>query len=197
MKDLSMVLIDPQVGFCSPMGSLGSLYGKAELSEIEDVIPNIIKALDDSGRRNLVVSEYRTGQFTEGDHQHPLANLCVPGLSDDCDLIGAISPIQFHSSSIKHEQSALSSDKFASVVENDLQSGIRRFVLVGFLLEHCVQSTALDLFDFLLGKEAEVFVCSDLVASRSEKYANGVVSSSISNLQKRGIQIEPWNRIQS
>ena len=196
MKNLSMILIDPQVGFCSPEGSLGSRYGKSELSEIERVIPNIEKALNESNRRNLVVSEYSTGQFTDGDTHHPLANLCVPQVNDDCALIAELSSIQYHSSVTKHEKSALSSGEFISAIENDLQDEIRRFVLVGFLLEHCVQSTALDLLARLSGKEAEVIICSDLVASRSEKYTNGTVKSVMANLRNKGITVEPWSRIQ-
>ncbi len=181
-----MILIDPQVGFCSPEGSLGSLHGKSELSEIQRVIPNIKKALNESSRRNVIMSEYSTGQFTNGDTQHPLANLCVPHVNNDCALIGELSLIQYHSSVTKYEQSALSAGEFSAVIENDLKDGIQRFVLAGFLLEYCVQSTAL----------AEVIICGDLVASRSEKYANGTVKSVITNLRSKGITIEPWRKIQ-
>ena len=197
MKNLSMILIDPQVGFCSPKGSLGSMHGKSELSEIERVIPNIEKALNESRRRNLVVSEYCTGQFTGGDTQHPLANLCVPKVNDDCALINTLSSIKYHSSVIKHEQSAFSSAEFSSVIENDLKDGVRSFVLVGFLLEYCVQSTALDLLASLSGKDAEVIICSDLVASRSEKYTNGLVKSVMTNLRNKGVVIELWSKIQA
>ncbi len=191
-----MILIDPQVGFCSPEGSLGSLHGKSELSEIQRVIPNIKKALNESSRRNVIMSEYSTGQFTNGDTQHPLANLCVPHVNNDCALIGELSLIQYHSSVTKYEQSALSAGEFSAVIENDLKDGIQRFVLAGFLLEYCVQSTALDLLTTLSGKGAEVIICGDLVASRSEKYANGTVKSVITNLRSKGITIEPWRKIQ-
>ncbi len=191
-----MILIDPQVGFCSPEGSLGSLYGTSELSEIKRVIPNIKKALHESRRRHLIVSEYSTGQFTDGDTQHPLANLCVPQIHNDCALIDELASIQYHSSVTKYEQSALSSDEFSTVIENDLKDGVRRFVLAGFLLEHCVQATALDLLEKLSRKDTEVIICSDLVASRSKKYMNGIVTSVVTNLRNKGITIEPWNKIQ-
>ncbi|MCP4337721.1 MAG: isochorismatase family protein [Desulfobulbaceae bacterium] len=119
-----------------------------------------------------------------------------PQVNNDCALIDELSSIQYHSSVTKHEQSALSSSEFSSVIENDLKDGIQRFVLAGFLLEHYVQSTALDLLARLSGKETEVIICSDLVASRSEKYANGIVKSVVSNLRNKGIAIEPWSRIQ-
>ena len=61
MKYLSMIVIDPQVGFCSSSGSLGLRYGGAELIEIVKVIPKIKMALDQSHRRFIVKSEYSMG----------------------------------------------------------------------------------------------------------------------------------------
>jgi len=196
MKNISLILIDPQLGFCSPQGSLGSWYGKSELSEIQKVIPNIKSALNESHRRHLVVSEYCIGQFTDGKTDHPLSNLCVPKVNDDCIVIDELSSMPYHSSTTKHEQSALSSSGFSSVIESDLEKGVRRFVLAGFLLEHCVQSTALDFLAKFPSKEAEVFICNDLVASRSEKYTNGIVSSVIADLSSKGIKFGLWSGIQ-
>lgn len=192
MKHVSLILVDPQVGFCSPFGSLGLRYGAEELSEIDKVIPDIEMALNESHRRHLVKSEYSAGQFTDGDLEHTLANLCVPSVNDDCQVIEALSAINFHSSTTKHQQSAFSSKEFTAEIENDLEMGIRHFVVAGFLLEHCVISTAKDLSVRLSGSGAEVYVCSDLSASRLEKYTNGVVANIPDKLHDSGIQFKSW-----
>jgi nicotinamidase-related amidase len=131
--------------FCSPLGSLGLLHGADELREIGAVVPKISQALSESARRHLVLSEYSVGQFTDGDSKHPLSNLCVPHVNNDCRVIDQLAVQSYSSSTIKHEQSAVSSTGFCLVIEHDLKIGLKRFVLAGFLLEHCVQSTAVDL----------------------------------------------------
>lgn len=197
MKYISMILIDPQVGFCSPSGSLGLKYGAEELSEIKKVIPNIKTALDESYRRHIVKSEYSVGQFTDGDTQHSLANLCVSQANDDCHVIDELSSISYHSSTIKRQQSALSSSAFCYEIEKDFKIGIRQFVIVGFLLEHCVKATAEDLCLKLSGNGAEVCVCSDMSAARLEKYTTGVVASTIAALNSKGVKYRSWQDIQS
>ena len=197
MKYLSMIVVDPQVGFCSPSGSLGLNYGNAELAKVVKVIPNIKLALDLSHRRHVVKSEYSIGQFTEGDTEHALANLCVSRVNKDCNVIGELSFVSYNSSTIKHQPSALSAKAFFSEIESDLEIGVKHFVIAGFLLEHCVRATAVDLAAKLDGSGAEVFVCSDLPASRSEKYKNGVVTSTIETLSNHGVQYCKWQSIWS
>lgn len=197
MKYISMILIDPQVGFCSPSGSLGLKYGNEELSEIKKVIPNIKTAMEESYRRHIVKSEYVIGQFTGGDTGHALANLCVPQVNDDCHVIEELSSINYHSSITKFQQSALSSSDFGSEIEKDFEFGIRHFVIAGFLLDHCVKATAEDLCLKLSGNGAEVYVCSDLSATRLEKYTKGIVASTVEALNDKGIKYRSWESIQS
>ena len=195
MKNVSLIVIDPQVGFCSPSGSLGLSYGVQELSEIEKVIPNIQSALRDSYRRHLVISEYAVGQFTNGDLEHPLANLCVPSLSEDCDVLYEFASVHFDCLTTKHQQSAMFCADFRSAIEHDLAIGIRHFVVAGFLLDHCVKSTAVDLKDSVSLNGIKVSVCSDLSATRLEKYNNGVVSETMDRLRSLGIQFELWETV--
>jgi len=197
MKLISIILIDPQVGFCSSLGSLGLIYGSKELSEIKKVISNIRSALGESYRRHIVTSEYAIGQFTDGDTEHVLANLCVPQANDDCRVIDEFSSISYHSSTTKQQKSALSSSTFCSEIENDLELGIRHFVIAGFLLDHCVKATAEDLCLKLSGSDAEVFVCSDLSATRLEKYAKGVVTETVLALNDKGVKYMSWQSISS
>lgn len=196
MKNISFILIDPQVGFCSPTGSLGVEYGVGELKEIRRVIPNIEVALGESKRRHIVSASYSVAQCTNGDKNHGLADLCVPGINEDCEIIKEFTELKFNSSSIKHEHSAFSSQNFVSEIENDIKLGIRCFVVAGFLLEYCVKKTAEDLSKHLVHTNSKIFVCNDLSASRTDKYRNGIVESTLRNLKKNGIEVESWQRIQ-
>jgi nicotinamidase-related amidase len=142
-----------------------------------------------------VTSEYYRAQFSEGNTQHPLANLCVPGENSDCDLAGNIAKLHFQSHNIKHAPSALSSDEFNSEIDNDLKEGVRTFVVAGFLLEHCVRWTAQELMVKVADYGATVCVCSNFSASRLEKYRNGEVESTIAALNSVGIGYDVWQSI--
>lgn len=193
MKNVSLILIDPQVGFCSTSGSLGLQYSVGELSRIDAVIPKIRAAMKEATRRHLLRSEYSAGQFTDGDLEHPLANLCVPNANNDCDILEPLSAIEYHSSTVKREQSAISSSAFCSEIERDINSGIKSFILSGFLFEHCVATTALDLASMLADSGAEVVVCRDLVASRAQKYSDGIVNQTADELRNSGVKIKSWH----
>jgi len=80
-------------------------------------------------------------------------------------------------------------------IEHDLKVGIKCFVLAGFLFEHCVQSTAVDLFAKLLKEGVEVVIARDLVASRSKKYLDGTVNSVFNKLAGQGLKISNWQSI--
>ncbi len=171
-------------------------YGTKEIAEIQNVIPNIQEALKESRRRHLVKSEYSIAQFTNGNKDNKLAYLCVPDENNDCDVVREILLSEFHTCTVKHEQSALSSVEFLKEIKNDLKLGINKFVLCGFLIEHCVSATAIDLANTICSSGGEVYVCSDLVASRLEKYKTDVVASTIYELQENGVQFKPWESIQ-
>jgi len=61
--------------------------------------------------------------------------------------------------------SALSANRFIAEIESDLRIGIKHFVIAGFLLEHCVLATALELADKLADTGGRLLVSSDLSAS--------------------------------
>jgi nicotinamidase-related amidase len=195
MNEISLILVDPQAGFCSRSGSLANYYGDKELTDIQETLSNLKQCLDEVARKHLVTSEYATAQFTDGNSQHPLANLCVPLVNLDCEIAAELEGIQFLSRHIKHEQSALSSIEFNSEIENDLESGVSHFVVTGFLFEHCVRATAQDLIAKVSGSSAHVSVCRDLSASRIEKYGNGEVEATIEKLLSLGVGYKSWQEI--
>jgi len=195
MSNVSLTVVDPQKGFCDTQGSLGRYHGQDELREIEKVIPNIVSALEASERKHLVQSEYSPGQFTQGHTDQALSYLCVPEANIDCNLIPALSKVNFHSQTTKHLPSALTSAAFCSELERDLRRGVEIFVLAGFLIEHCIRATAEDLARKLAGTPATVVVASDLSASRTVKYHNNTIARTVAAMSEQGIGYLPWAKI--
>lgn len=197
MNNISAILIDPLVGFCSPSGSLCKKYGSGELSQIREAIPKIIDALSATDRKHLIRSEYSVAQFTNENIDNELAYLCVPGANRDCELLGSFSATDFDSISVKNEQDALSSAKFLKEVDGDIQKGTTIFIVMGFFLDHCVKTTAESLNIYLASCNASVVVCNDLSASRSEKYNNGVVAYTLNILSDMGVKVKTWQDIKT
>jgi len=195
MNSISIIVIDPQKGFCSPTGSLASKYGNAELKKIYRALVNFQEYMCEFERCHLVKSEYSPAQFTDGDFAHELANLCVPNINEDCEIVDELKEMRFHSCVTKSQQSALLSPDFSAIIDRDLAEGIKTFVLTGFLLDHCVSSTAKDLRRYINDHDIGVIVCSDLSATRQEKYQNGIVEKAISEMKNYGIRIAPWSEI--
>ena len=195
MNSVSIIIIDPQKGFCSSTGSLASKYGDTELKEIYQTLVNFQEYKYDFKRCHLVKSEYSAAQFTDGDFTHELANLCVPNVNQDCEIVDELKNLQFHTRVSKSQKSALFSPSFLAVIDRDLAEGIRTFVLAGFLLDHCVSETAMDLRKYISNHEIEVIVCSDLSATRQEKYLNGIVDKTLLELESCGVRIEQWSEI--
>jgi len=195
MSDYSIIIVDPQKGFCSDSGSLALIHDEAEFDEIRQSIPNILNATKEIGHCHLVKSEYISGQFTDGNLEHKLANLCVPNVNEDCDVIDEFIDTLFLSVSTKRQKSALSSEGFRATVDQDLADGVGCFIVAGFLLDHCVAKTAEDLSEYVRGHGARVFVCRDLSAARMQKYRNGVVDKTLARLDYLGVNVGCWSRI--
>lgn len=195
MSKLALIILDPLLGFCEPSGSLGQKYGRSELAEIQETIPRIRRAVEESERIHLVKSEYAKGKFTEGDLTDELSHLCVPTANQDCDVIRELSDIGFDTVSIKNEHSALSSNAFVDAIRQDIDSGIQGFVIAGFLLEHCVRTTAIDLRQYITNQCVRVVVCSNLSGSRVEKYRTGQVEKVFDELRQAGVEIDVWENL--
>jgi nicotinamidase-related amidase len=90
---------------------------------------------------------------------------------------------------MKAEKSALSNAAFRSWILSEEDRGATHFFVCGFLLEHCVLDTALDL-RASLSSTNHVVVLSDLVASRASKYSpNGVVAQTFGRLKDASVEI--------
>ena len=194
MKPISLVVIDPQVGFCHPQGSLGLAYGEEELKSIIRMLPSLAKAMAQSERVYIVQSEYAYGQFSKSPDD-ALAKLCVPGKNNDCQLIEQLAAEGCDGLYVKGQPSAASNSVLLEHLKMDMAQGAWSIVLVGFLLEHCVKASAIDLRRAL--PAANITVCTDLCGSRQQKYANGEVDAALTLLQEEGILCQRWQDIGS
>ena len=146
----------------------------------------------DRGPTVFVRSEYRVGQFTNGDVNHPLANLCVPGRNVDCEWANSlvVSPHQIVVT--KHEADAGESATFRSVIDEVVRAGTQRIVMVGFQLTTCVQASALSTQRMVRDRGARVTVIEALTGVRaSSLLPPGLsrVEATIRQLESYGVAI--------
>lgn len=164
-----VLIIDPQVAFCSAVGSLSKAFGVSELSKISERLRNLEAFLESYPHRNelsVIRSEYTPGQFTDGDLQHPYSQACVPGNAEDCTLSLSQSALKDVRVFTKHEESAASVPELIAM----LRSGPLKEVLVaGFLTTSCVRKTTLALRSEL-PQSIAVGILEDLTASRASNY---------------------------
>ncbi len=202
MKKYAIVLIDPQIGFCSRGGTLASAYGINEIIKIEEALADISKflSLNKINNKALIKSEYLPGQFTDRKLNNPLSYLCVPKSNSDSEIIDNELEKIFENIFIKHEKSALSSKAFQHWVNEQIATGITAFIICGFLLEHCIKDSAIDLKRFISESHVEIIICQNLVASRLSKYASGeksIVASAFKELERNGLKIINSNELQN
>lgn len=193
---IMFIVIDPQLGFISRNGSLARHYGAKEIEPIEKAATLLHEYLLMCVKRYLITSEYSIAQFTEGNEGHPLSKLCVSG-SKDCEIIDPLKKMTFDYHTIKHQQDALSNTQFTQNIEQCISSGTKTIIITGFLLEHCVKSTALSLAKRFLNTEIKLYLCPELCGSRTEKYHNGEVDNALKVLESNNIKIINLEHAQS
>jgi len=140
----------------------------------------------------LVRSDYKQGQFSEGALQY----LCVPGVSSDCEIDECLTSFTFDFTFTKTEKSALSSQEFLDWLALSIAEGTSTYFLCGFLLEHCILSTAMELRD-AVPSTSRVVVITDLVASRTSKYRiNDFLMNTLKQLSANGIDLLSSKEVQ-
>ncbi|MDB5342392.1 MAG: hypothetical protein JWP89_769 [Schlesneria sp.] len=167
--DRLILVIDPQVAFCSTGGSLSKAFGVSELAAITERLRDLEVFLASYPDRNelcVIRSEYRSGQFTGGDLNHLYSQACVPEHSDDCSLSLSQSALAGVRVLTKHEESAASVSELAEMLR---VGGPKEVLLTGFLTTSCVFKSALALRN-ALPESVTVGVLEDLTASRASNY---------------------------
>ena len=189
-NDLIFILIDPQKGFTDPAGSLARKYDYD--SEFE-AIQSALKSIEEyhtkhSGSSVLIRSEYSPGQFSEGELESSLANLCVSGVGVDCEIASGLENCSFEQTFIKHEHSAISNPLFKAYLARQIKSGVRRLVVSGFLLEYCVRATCLDI-KACFGERLEIILPLKLSASINRKYGRASFQTMLMEMKRAGVQV--------
>jgi len=190
MQRTALIVIDPQVGFCSREGSLAIDHGEHSLTNIQLALERIERFVESNEKLDvsLVVSEYSPGQFKDCG---AMRNVCVPGANLDCLVASTILTDRANRIFLKRDESALSSPSFRDYVLELARMSQWELLVCGFLTEHCVLQTVLGLND-LLGGQMELRCDLDMCGSRDTKYLQtglGSTSWAKARMQASGIKV--------
>lgn len=164
-----VLVIDPQVAFSDAQASLAQAFGAHETLPIRacaQALERFLLAYRPRGELCLIRSEYRPGQFTAGELNHPYAMACVPGHGRDGDWCLSADAVAGLRVVTKAEESAVPA--LAPLLQTP---GLTEVLVAGFLATSCVRKTVLDLLR-VVPPGVKVGVLEDLVASRASNYAS-------------------------
>ena len=193
-----LVVIDPQKAFVDPEGSLMRALGPDEVRPGVEALGRLrtyLAGRGDAAATVFVRSEYRLGQFTEGDVGHPLAAICVPGRNVDCEWASGLVVPPDQTVVTKHQADAGESPAFRAVIDRLVQAGTRHIVMVGFQLTTCVQASAISTRQMVghLGVRVTVIEALTGVRASSLTSPSGVskVEATRRRLESCGVAVQP------
>lgn len=187
----ALVVIDAQRAFVDPEGSVARTYG------IDDVQPGVaalgrlrqfISEHRSIGPTIFVRSEYRPGQFTDGQLDHGMAYVCVPGANIDCEWAAGLDVSPHDIVVTKHHADAAMSDAFRAAIEQRIRDGADRIVVVGFQLTTCVVASAVSTLELVRERGVRVAVIEALTGTRASSHVPG--TSGISRIESTRRQLE-------
>jgi nicotinamidase-related amidase len=88
----------------------------------------------------------------------------------------------------KHQVDAWHSDVFRAAIEQVLQSGVGRIVVVGFQFTTCVAASAVSMLDAVGDRGVRVAVIEELTGSRASSYLLGASGLSRVELTRRRLR---------
>lgn len=178
------MVIDAQRAFVDREGSLARAYG------IEDVQPGVaalsrlcrfVREHRANGPTIFVRSAYRPSQFTNGELNHEMAYVCVPGRNVDCEWATGVDLSPHDVVVTKHQADAGESAAFREAIEQAIRDGVDRIVVVGFQFTTCVAASAVSTFEMVRGRGVRVAVIETLTGSRASSHVPG--ASGISRVE--------------
>lgn len=192
-----LVVIDAQRAFVDPAGSVARTYG------IDDVRPGVealgrlrrfIAEHRPIGSTIFVRSEYRPGQFTNGQLDHGMAHVCVPGINIDCEWASGVEITPHDVVVTKHHADATESAAFRAAIDQAIREGVDRIVVAGFQFTTCVAASAVSTFEMVRERGVTVTVIEALTGSRTSSYmpdASGAsrVESTRRHLESVGVEV--------
>ena len=193
----TLVVIDAQRAFVDREGSLIRTFGMAEAEPglaAFDRLRQFVAEHRSAGPTIFVRSEYQPGQFTNGDLNHGLAHVCVPGRSIDCEWAVGLDISPHDVVVTKHHADAGTSDEFRRAIERAINDGVDRIVVAGFQFTTCVVASAVSTFEMVRARGVRVTVIEALTGSRASSHipgASGVsrVEATRRRLETAGVEV--------
>jgi nicotinamidase-related amidase len=186
-----LVVIDAQRAFVDPAGSLARAFGLDEVRPGADALSRLQALLamrPGDARVVLVRSEYLPGQFTGGQLDHPLADLCVPGRNIDCEWAVGLDVSRASTIITKHHADANETADYREAIERAIAEGTRRIVFAGFQLTTCVRASALSTARLFAGRGVRVAVVGSLTGARADSYRPTPAGRSRVEIARRELQ---------
>ena len=177
----ALVVIDAQRAFVDHDGSLARAYG------IEDVQPGVaalsrlcrfVREHRANGPTIFVRSEYGPGQFTNGELNHEMAYVCVPGRNVDREWATGVDISPHDVVITKHQADAGESAAFREAIEQAIRDGVDRIVVVGFQFTTCVAASAVSTSEMVRGRGIRVAIIEALTGSRASSHVPGTAGIS-------------------
>jgi nicotinamidase-related amidase len=164
-----LVVVDPVRAFTDPSGRIGQIHHAAQFGVILETVDRLACfAAAHSGPKVWITSHYAPGQFSGGDLEHPLAQLCADPAGDDCSWNPQLPPPPDAVVVTKTSMDAGSSQSFADATEG-MANRVDALLITGFWLSACVATTATSCAERLAGR-VPVVVPLSLAATRLALY---------------------------
>jgi nicotinamidase-related amidase len=191
-QDSSMlIVIDAQRAFVDPAGSLARACGLDEVRPGADTLSRLQAFLtmrSGDARIVLVRSEYRPGQFTGGQLDHPLADLCVPGRNIDCEWALGLDVSRASTIVTKHHADAGETPAYREAIARAVAEGTRWIAFAGFQFTTCVKASALATARLAAGRGVQVAVVESLTGARAGSYRPTQAGLSRVEMARRELQ---------
>ncbi len=195
MDRFGLVVIDPVAAFTDPAGVIGRLHPAAQFAEIRATVDRLAAfAAAHTGPKVWVAAQYAPGQFSGGDLDHPLAQLCTDAHGPDCAWDPQLVPPDDALVVTKTAMDAASSPAFVEATEA-MAGAVDALLVTGFWLTACVAATATSCAERLAGR-VPVVVPLSLAATRLALYDPGDdhpvevdVGARLGDLRTRGVVV--------
>jgi nicotinamidase-related amidase len=193
----ALVVIDAQRAFVDPAGSLIRSFGAGEARPGIEALHRLRGFL---ARRQahaptiFVRSEYHPGQFTDGDMDHGMAYVCVPGRNIDCEWADGLEMGPHDVVITKHHADAGETSLYRDAIHHAIGAGIGRIALVGFQFTTCVAASAVSTAALVHERGVQVAVIEALTGSRASSHvadASGLsrMDSTRRHLRSAGVHV--------
>jgi nicotinamidase-related amidase len=204
MHDFGLVVVDPVRAFTDPGGVIGSVYPADQFTVIRQTVARLaLFAAAHAGPKVWVTSHYAPGQFSGGDLDGPLAQLCTDPAGADCAWDPQLVPPADAVVVTKTSMDAGSNQQFVDETEA-LVGAVDAVLITGFWLTACVATTAASCAARLAGR-LPVVVPLSLAATRVALYdpdddhpAELDVAIQLRRLRSRGVAVcdtpDVWRR---